>query len=91
MADAFAELNREMTQFVTRRVSHSNEAVARMTQCTSLPQMLDAEAHWLQQAFDDYSTELGKLAEANARLFGSMFGQGYAAQRAEPAKVMAAE
>lgn len=90
VADAFVDLNREMTHFVTRRMSRSNEAMARMTHCTSLPQILDAEANWLQEAFEDYSAEAGRLAEANVRLFGSIFASAEAPPPAGLPKVTAA-
>lgn len=88
MASAIVDLNQEMTQFVSRRMSRSSEAMARLAGCTSLPQMLDAEVRWMQEVFDDYSAEAGKLAEVNARLLGAMMGP-VEAQAAAPAKAMA--
>jgi hypothetical protein len=76
VANAVSDLNLEITQFWGHRIRRSNEAMSRMTGCTSVPQMFDAEARWLQEAFEDYSAEATRLAEVNSKMIGSMLGTG---------------
>jgi hypothetical protein len=70
-AKALADWNTEITHFVTKRISRSGEAVSRVTQCRSLPEVFEVEAQWLRGTFDDYSGEARRLMEVNSRLISS--------------------
>jgi hypothetical protein len=70
-AKALADWNTEFTHFVTKRISRSGEAVGRVTQCRSLPEVFEVEAQWLRGAFDDYFGEARRLMEVNSRLVSS--------------------
>lgn len=71
-AKALADLSTEVTEFVSQRLSQGSEVIGRMTQCQSLPEVLEVETQWLSKAFDDYSKEAGRLMEANGKFFGSL-------------------
>jgi hypothetical protein len=68
---ALADWNTEITHFVTKRISRSGEAVGRMTQCRSLPEVFEVEAQWLRGTFDDYFGEARRLMEVNSRIISS--------------------
>jgi hypothetical protein len=70
-AKALADWNTEITHFVTKRISRSGEAVSRVTQCRSLPEVFEVEAQWLRGTFDDYFGEARRLMEVNSRLISS--------------------
>lgn len=70
-AKALAEWNTEITHFLTKRISRSGEAVGRVTQCRSLPEVFEVEAQWLRGAFDDYFGEARRLMEVNSRIISS--------------------
>jgi hypothetical protein len=70
-AKALADWNTEIAHFVTKRISRSGEAVGRVTQCRSLPEVWEVEAQWLRGAFDDYFSEARKFMEANSRIISS--------------------
>jgi Phasin protein len=70
-AKALADWNTEITHFVTKRISRSGEAVSRVTQCRSLPEVFEVEAQWLRGTFDDYSGEARRLMEVNSRIISS--------------------
>jgi len=67
-AKALADWNSEITHFVTKRISRSGEAVGQVTQCRTVPEVLEVEAQWLRGAFDDYFSEARTLMEANSRI-----------------------
>jgi hypothetical protein len=68
---ALADWNTEITHFVTKRISRSGEAVGRVTQCRSLPEVFEVEAQWLRGTFDDYFGEARRLMEVNSRIISS--------------------
>jgi hypothetical protein len=68
---ALADWNTEITHFVTKRISRSGEAVGRVTQCRSLPEIFEVETQWLHGAFDDYFGEARRLMEVNSRIISS--------------------
>jgi hypothetical protein len=70
-AKALADWNTEITHFFTKRISRSGEAVGRVTQCRTLPEVLEVETQWLRGAFDDYFSEARRLMEVNSRLISS--------------------
>jgi hypothetical protein len=70
-AKALADWNTEITHFFTKRISRSGEAVGRVTQCRTLPEVLEVETQWLRGAFDDYFSEARRLMEVNSRIISS--------------------
>jgi len=70
-ANALTDWNTEVTHFVTKRVSRDGEALGRVTQCRSLPEVFEVEAQWLRGAFDDYFSEARRLMEVNGRIISS--------------------
>jgi hypothetical protein len=70
-AKALADWNTEITHFVTKRVSRDGEALGRVTQCRSLPEVFEVEAQWLRGTFDDYFGEARRLMEVNSRIISS--------------------
>jgi hypothetical protein len=70
-AKALADWNTEITHFAAKRISRSSEAVGRVTQCRSLPEVFEVEAQWLRGTFDDYFGEARRLMEVNSRIISS--------------------
>ena len=70
-AKALTDWNTEVTHFVTKRVSRDGEALGRVTQCRSLPEVFEVEAQWLRGTFDDYFGEARRLMEVNSRIISS--------------------
>ena len=70
-AKALTDWNTEVTHFVTKRVSRDGEALGRVTQCRSLPEVFEVEAQWLRGTFDDYFGEARRLMEFNSRIISS--------------------
>lgn len=70
-AKALADWNTEITHFATKRISRSGEAVGRITQCRTVPEVLEVEAQWLRGAFDDYFGEARRLMDVNSRIISS--------------------
>lgn len=69
-AQNFMDLNAELVRFVSHRANRNSEAVGRIMQCRSLPELLDAESAWARQILDDYSGAVSRLMDFNARLIG---------------------
>src|SRR2546430_70029 len=69
---ALSDWNTEVTHFVSQRVNRSSEAVGRVTQCRSVPEVVEVEAQWLRGMFDDYFAEARRLMEVNSRIIGSL-------------------
>lgn len=72
VAKTLVDLNTEVADFVGQRLSQDGEAIGRMTQCRSLPEVLEVETQWLRRAVDDYSKEASKLMEVNGKLIGCL-------------------
>jgi hypothetical protein len=70
-AKALTDWNTEITHFVTKRISRSGEAVGRIAQCRTVPEVLEVETQWLRGTFDDYFSEARTLMEANSRIITS--------------------
>jgi hypothetical protein len=71
-AKALSDWNAEITHFASQRVNRSSEAVSRVTQCRSLPEVFEVEAQWLRGAYDDYFAEARRLMEVNSRIVSSL-------------------
>ena len=66
--------NAELGQFLTHRVARNGEAMGRMTQCRSLPEVFAVQTQWIQDAADDYVKEMSRLMEVNSRIMGCLLG-----------------
>jgi hypothetical protein len=70
-AKVLLDWNTEITHFVSQRVNRSSEDLGRVTQCRSVPEVVEVEAQWLRGIFDDYFAEARRLMEFNSRIIGS--------------------
>ncbi|HUN44008.1 MAG TPA: hypothetical protein VMU81_27260 [Acetobacteraceae bacterium] len=86
--------NAEFARFVGERMSRNAQAFGRMAECCRMSDVLDAEAQWVHDAFEDYARESSHLIEANQKLVAAWIGGGTAENgetvKAEPAKAPAA-
>jgi hypothetical protein len=72
VAKTMTDWNTEVSQFLSHRAGRNSEAVGRMAKCQSLPEVLAIQSQWVNDAVDDYTKEMSKLMEVNAKLFGSL-------------------
>jgi hypothetical protein len=84
------ELNTEMSNFLSQRLTRNTEMIARFTNCQGLqglPDVFAIQAQWMQDAAADYLKEMSKLVEVNTRIMSSLMGSvGQGETRSSPAK-----
>jgi hypothetical protein len=74
VAKTISEWNSEAGRFLTHRAARNSEALGRATRCQNFPEVFAIQAQWVQDAADDYLSEMSKLMEVNSRLMKGMFG-----------------
>jgi hypothetical protein len=74
LAKTIGEWNSEAGRFLTHRVARNGEALGRVTRCQNFPEVFAIQAQWVQDAADDYLSEVSKLMEVNSRIMTSMLG-----------------
>jgi hypothetical protein len=74
IAKTISEWNAEAGHFVSYRATRTNEAMARMAQCQSFPEMFVVQTQWWRDAADDYLKQASKLAELNSKIIRGLLG-----------------
>jgi hypothetical protein len=69
-----SEWHSEASRFVTHRVARNGEALGRVTRCQNFPEVFAIQAQWVQDAADDYLSEMSKLMEVNSKIMSGMLG-----------------
>jgi hypothetical protein len=87
VAETVTELNAEMSNFLSQRLTRNTEMIARFTNFQALPDVFAIQAQWMQDAAADYLKEMSKLVEVNTRIMSSLMGSiGQSETRSSPAK-----
>jgi hypothetical protein len=87
VAETVTDLNTEMSNFLSQRLSRNTEMIARFTNLQALPDVFAIQAQWMQDAAADYLKEMSKLVEVNTRIMSSLMGSvGQGETRSSPAK-----
>jgi predicted Rossmann fold nucleotide-binding protein DprA/Smf involved in DNA uptake len=87
VAETVTDLNTEMSNFLSQRLSRNTEIIARFTNFQALPDVFAIQAQWMQDAAADYLKEMSKLVEVNTRIMSSLMGSvGQGEARSSPAK-----
>jgi hypothetical protein len=88
VAESVTELNTEMSNFLSQRLTRNTEMIARFTNFQALPDVFAIQAQWMQDAAADYLKEMSKLVEVNTRIMSSLMGSvGQGEARSSPAKL----
>ena len=74
VAETVTELNAEMSNFLSQRLTRNTEMIARFTNFQALPDVFAIQAQWMQDAAADYLKEMSKLVEVNTRIMSSLMG-----------------
>ncbi|HTW73065.1 MAG TPA: hypothetical protein VME47_24525 [Acetobacteraceae bacterium] len=85
---SLSQWNAELARFVGERISRNAQAFGRIAECCRMSDVLDAEAQWVRDVFDDYARESSHLIEANQKLVAAWIG---AADNGEKATVKPAK
>jgi hypothetical protein len=72
---ALTDWSAEMNRLVTHRMSQNTEAIGQITKCQSLLEVVAIQAHWLQEAMDDFVKAASSLIEINGRMIGGLVGE----------------
>jgi hypothetical protein len=87
VAETVTELNAEMSNFLSQRLTRNTEMIARFTNFQALPDVFAIQAQWMQDAAADYLKEMSKLVEVNTRIMSNLMGSiGQSETRSSPAK-----
>ena len=87
VAETVTELNAEMSNFLSQRLTRNTEMIARFTNFQALPDVFAIQAQLMQDAAADYLKEMSKLVEVNTRIMSSLMGSiGQSETRSSPAK-----
>jgi hypothetical protein len=74
IAKTIGEWSADLGHFVSQRAARTSEAMARMANCRSFPEILSVQTQWWQEAADDYLKQAYKSAELNSKIIGGLVG-----------------
>jgi hypothetical protein len=60
-AGAVTEAQREITDFIAKRLEKDSDAIRDFGQCTTIADAVQVQLRWAQETMRDYGTEMTKL------------------------------
>ena len=60
-AEAVTEAQREISDFIAKRLAKDSDAIRNLGQCTTMADAVQVQLRWAQETMRDYGTEMTKL------------------------------
>src|SRR5258708_2088850 len=67
-AKKMTDWNGEISRFLNGRISRNGEMFRAITQCDSLPKVMEVETAWFRTAVEDYLNESKRLIKLNSEI-----------------------
>jgi hypothetical protein len=71
VVDEMMKMNKEIGEFVSKRMSADVEAMTRLTRCRDWPQVLEIQVEFMTKLANDYFAEANRLMERAAKMAAS--------------------